>query len=112
MFSELAITLADTTVWVTIGQGLLFGSVSLLFGVWIARFVGLLDAGASAGETLGVGLTSGLLVLASWWAALASGGRSSFTAVAIGFAVAVVLAAARRWRPVSQASVEAFGDDP
>ena len=69
-----------------------------LFGVWIARFVGLLDAGAPAGETLGVGLTSGLLVLASWWAAIASGGRSSFTPVAVGFAVAIGLAAVRRWR--------------
>ena len=52
------------TVWLSIGQGLLFGAVCLLFGVWIARFVGLLDADAPAGETLGVGLTSGLLVLA------------------------------------------------
>ncbi len=46
MFSELGITLADGTVWLSIGQGLLFGAVCLLFGVWIARFVGLLDAGA------------------------------------------------------------------
>ena len=70
-----------------------------LFGVWIARFVGLLSADAPAGETLGVGLASGLLVLAAWWAAIASGGRSSFTPVAIGFAIALGLAAVRRWRP-------------
>ena len=30
------------TVWLSIGQGLLFGAVCLLFGIWIARFVGLL----------------------------------------------------------------------
>ena len=96
MFSELAITIADGTVWLSIGQGLLFGAVCLLFGIWIARFVGLLDADAPAGETLGVGLTSGLLVLAAWWAAIASGGRSSFTPVAVGFAVAIGLAVVRR----------------
>src|SRR3954454_6961164 len=106
MFSELAITLADATVWLAIGQGLLFGALSLLFGVWVARFVGLLDAAAPAGETLGVGLTCGLLVLASWWAALGSGGCSSFSPVAIGFAVAVVLSAARRWSSRSRADAE------
>jgi len=56
------------------------------------RLVGLLERDAPAGETLGVGLGSGLLVLASWWAAVASGGRSSFTPVAVGFAIAVALA--------------------
>src|SRR4051794_40923896 len=100
MFSELAITLADGAVWLSIGQGLLFGAVILAFGVWIARYLGLLDRDAPAGETLGVGLTAGLLVLASWWAALESSGRSSFTPVAIGFALAVGVAAARRWAPV------------
>ena len=54
------------------------------------------SADAPAGETLGVGLASGLLVLASWWAAIASGGRSSFTPVAVGFAVAIGLAVVRR----------------
>ena len=97
--AELAITLADGTVWLSIGQGLLFGALCLLFGVGVARFVGLLDADAPAGETIGVGLTSGLLVLASWWAAIVSGGRSSFTPVAVAFAVAIGLAALHRWRP-------------
>ncbi|HEY8637389.1 MAG TPA: hypothetical protein VIL81_09015, partial [Candidatus Limnocylindrales bacterium] len=63
-----------------------------------ARFVGLLERDAPAGETLGVGLAAGLLVLAAWWAAVASGGRSSFTPVAFGFALAVGLALARRRR--------------
>ena len=103
MLSEFGITLADGAVWLSIGQGLLFGAVCLLFGVWIARFVGLLSADAPAGETLGVGLAAGLLVLASWWAAIASGGRSSFTPVAVGFALAIGLAAVRRWRPTGDA---------
>ena len=63
MFAELPITIADGAVWLSIGQGLLVGAVCLLFGVWVARFVGLLGADAPAGETLGVGLASGLLVL-------------------------------------------------
>ena len=86
VFAEFPITLADPTVWLSIGQGLLVGAVCLLFGIWVARFVGLLAPDAPAGETLGVGLASGLLVLAAWWAAIASGGRSSFTPVAVGFA--------------------------
>src|SRR5258705_13230286 len=96
--AELAITVADGSVWLSIGQGLLFGAVCLLFGVWVARFVGLLRADAPAGETLGVGLASGLLVVAAWWAAIASGGRSSFTPGAVGFGVALGLAVGRRWR--------------
>jgi hypothetical protein len=98
VLSELAITLADGSVWWSIGQGLLFGAVCLRLGVGIARFVGLLTPDAPAGETLGVGLASGLLVLGAWWAAIMSGGRSSFTPVAVGFAIAVGLAVARRWR--------------
>lgn len=96
--AEFAITVVDDSVWLTIGQGLVFGAVCLLFGVWVARFVGLLDRNAPAGETLGVGLASGLLVVAAWWAAIASGGRSSFTPVAVGFAIAIALAMARRRR--------------
>jgi hypothetical protein len=98
VFAEVPITIADPTVWLSIGEGLLFGAVCLVFGVWLARLVGLLKPNAPAGETLGVGLASGLLVLAAWWAAIASGGRSSFTPVALGFAIAVGLAVVRRIR--------------
>jgi hypothetical protein len=97
VFSELGITMADGTVWSSIGQGLVFGAICLLFGIWIARFVGLLSADSPAGETLGVGVASGLLVLAAWWAAIASGGRSSFTPVAVGFGIAIAVAVVR-WR--------------
>ena len=94
--AEFAITVSNGEVWLSIGQALLVGGVSLLFGIWVARKVGLLESGAPAGETLGVGLASGLMVLAAWWAALASGGRSSFAPVAVGFAVAIALAIVRR----------------
>ena len=95
---EFAITVSDGAVWLAIGQGLLFGAVCLLFGIWVARRVGLLRSDAPAGETLGVGLASGLMVLAAWWAAIWSGGRSSFTPVAVGFAIAIVLAVVSRAR--------------
>ena len=84
--AEFAITVTDGAVWLAIGQGLVVSAMCLLFGVWVARFVGLLGIDAPAGETLGVGLASGLLVLAASWAAIASGGRSSFP-VALGFAL-------------------------
>ena len=63
--AELAITMSDPQVWIAIGVALLFGGVSLLFGTWVARMVGLLRSDAPAGETLGVGLASGLMVLAA-----------------------------------------------
>src|SRR4029079_18808846 len=98
MFSELGINLSDGTVWLSIAQGLLVGGVCLLVGVVVARLVGLLSADAPAGETLGVGLAAGLLVVAAGRAAVASGGRSAFTPVAVGFALAIGLAAWRRAR--------------
>ena len=109
MFAELPITIADPSVWLSIGQGLLVGAVCLLFGTWLARFVGLLPTDAPAGETLGVGLASGLLVLAAWWAAVASGGRSSFTPVAIGFAIAIGLGVVLRRRAGADGDAGAAG---
>ena len=94
----LAVTIGSGDLWLSIGVALLFGGVSLLFGTWVARTVGLLRSDAPAGETLGVGLASGLLVLAAWWAAIWSSGRSSFTPVAVGFAIALGLAVVHRVR--------------
>ena len=105
VFAEFAIALSDGAVWLSIGQALLFGGGCLLFGVWLARIVGLLASDAPAGETLAVGLASGLLVLAAWWGAVASGGRSSFTPVAVGFAIALALAVVRRTRSPAAADV-------
>ena len=94
--AETVITLSAGTFWLSVGQALLFGIVCLLVGIWVARQVGLLESNAPAGETVGVGLAAGLMVLAAWWAALASGGRSSFTPVAGGFAIAIAIAVVRR----------------
>ena len=97
--AEVAITLSTGEFWLSVGQALLFAGVSLLFGTWVARVVGLLHPDAPFGETLGVGMASGLMVLAAWWAAIWSGGRSSFTPVAVGFGVAIAMS--RRERPAN-----------
>lgn len=93
--AEFVITVSNGDVWRSIGVGLLFGGVCLAFGLWVARRVGLLPRDAPVAEAIAVGLASGLIVLATWWAAIASGGRSAFTPVAVGFAIAIGLAIAR-----------------
>src|SRR5437870_11458975 len=107
--AEFAITISNGDVWVSIGLALLLGGGCLVFGIWLARTVGLLGSEAPAGETLGVGLASGLMVLAAWWAAIWSGGRSSFTPVAVGFAIAIALGLIHRGR--NPASADAVGSD-
>lgn len=108
--AELAITISNADVWVAIGLALLLAAGCWAFGSWAARTVGLLQPDAPAGESLAVGLAAGLMALGSWWAAIWSGGRSSFTPVAIGFAVALALAVAQRRRVRPQAV--ARGDRP
>jgi hypothetical protein len=96
--SEFLITVTNVNVWLSIGLTLLLGAACLVVGTSVARIVGLLRPSAPAGETLAVGLASGLLIVAAWWAAIWSGGRSSFTPVAVGFAIAVALALVGRAR--------------
>ena len=88
---ELTAALADSRVWQSILTAFLVGGICLVLGTWATRRVGLLDRDAPAGETLGVGLGSGLLILAACWAAVGSAGRSAFTPVAIAFVVALAL---------------------
>ena len=111
---EFGITIASGEVWLSIGLALVLGGVCWVFGTWVARTVGLLQPNAPAGEVLGVGLASGLMVLAACWAAVWSGGRSSFTPLAVGFAIAIALGVARRrWRRAAgdaSASEAAEGD--
>ena len=107
--AELVITLSNGAVWLAITEALLFGAVCLVVGIWLTRRIGLLAVDASAGETIGVGLASGLIMLAAWWAAIWSGGRSSFTPVAVGFAIAAGLAVIRRPRPKAEAEDDEVG---
>ena len=106
LFAELSITIADPGVWTSIGVALIVAASCLLLGVWVTRSVGLLSRGAPASETLSVGLAYGLMLFAAWWATFRSVGRSAFTPVAIGFAVALGSAALRRGRRRSSPDVE------
>lgn len=95
---ELLLSIPNASIWLSVGEAILFGGAALLIGVWVARTVGALRSDAPAGETFGVGVATGLLVLASWWSAIASGGRSSFTPLAVSLAIAIALALVRRTR--------------
>jgi hypothetical protein len=110
--NEFAITTANGEVWLSIGLALVLGTVCWAFGTWVAQTVGLLRPNAPAGEVLAVGLASGLMVLAAWWATIWSGGRSSFSPVAIGFAMSIAVAVARRARrpPAGDASTSEEAD--
>jgi hypothetical protein len=96
--TEFSITISNPDVWLSIGLALVLGGACWAFGTWVARVVGLLPTTAPAGETLGVGLAAGLMVFSACWAAIWSGGRSSFTPVAVGFLLALCLAIVRRVR--------------
>jgi hypothetical protein len=109
---ELGITVTNPEVWLAISLALLVGAVCLLVGTVVARVVGLLARAAPAGETIGVGLATGLILLAVWWAALWSGGRSSFTPVAAGSLIALALAVARRRRAPTRAGSASARADP
>ena len=98
LVAELPFTLANGDVWLAIGLALLFGGACLLFGMWLTSTLRLLAPDAPAGERLGVGLACGLIVFAAIWAAVWSGGRSSFTPVAVGFAFAIAMTVFQRVR--------------
>ena len=98
--SGFAVAISDGTVWLSIGQALLFARrLPRCSARLVARLVGLLEAGRTGRRRpWESGWRPALLVLAAWWAAIASGGRSSFTPVAVGFAIAIGLAVVRRAR--------------
>ena len=96
--AELEITVTNLEVWQSVALALVLGFGCLVLGVWLTRSIGLLRTNAPAGETLGVGLAAGLMLLTAWCATIGSGGRSSFTPVAIAFAIAVALAVLMRAR--------------
>ena len=95
---ELSITARDPAVWLAIGLALVIGAGLLVFGLFVGRLVGLPRPGAPMSEVLGVGLSIGLVIAVAWWAAIRSGGSSTFAPVAIGFAVAALAAVVRRSR--------------
>jgi len=57
---ELAASLSDSNVWLSLIAAAMTGGACFLVGTWIARRVGILEIDAPAGETIGVGLGSGI----------------------------------------------------
>jgi hypothetical protein len=109
LIDELFITFSTPDVHLAILQAFVVGTLCLILGIWVSRLVGLLDGDAPAGETLAVGLATGLLVGAALWAALASGGRSSFAPSALGFVLSVVIAIIRPSSTTTLPSAETNG---
>jgi hypothetical protein len=93
---EVDATLRNPAVLAAVLPLVVLGTVSLSLGVWLSRRIGALDPDAPAGETLGVGLGSGLLAVVAIFATWASSGRSSFTPIAVGLVAAAILTYAKR----------------
>jgi hypothetical protein len=88
---NLTASISDTQAWISIAIAVLIAGLVLSIGAWIARRVGMLAAEAPDGETLGVGLGVGLLVVAVVWATVGSLGRSAFTPIAVTLVAAIAL---------------------
>jgi hypothetical protein len=95
---ELSATLGRSDVWLAMGLSIVLGSVALLLGVFVARRVGLLSRTDAIGETIGVGLAVGLVLITELWSVIASRGQSAFTPTAVVLAVASAIAIAERRR--------------
>jgi hypothetical protein len=92
---EFEALLKDPRVWLSMIEAIVAGAACLAIGIWVTRRVGILGTSAPIGETIGVGLGSGLVLVASIWAAVASGGRSGFTPVAFAFVLSILIAVRR-----------------
>jgi hypothetical protein len=106
---EFQASLTDPRVWLSMAVAIIAGAACLAIGVWVARRVGVLEAAAPTGETIGVGLGSGLLVFASAWATVASGGRSSFAPVAVAFVLAILIRIRRPTKRHGESEEDATG---
>jgi hypothetical protein len=86
---ELGRAIASPDVWSAVLQAMLVTCVLAVLGIGIARGASLVRRGTGHGASLGVGLGLGLCLVISMWAAVASGGQSAFTPVAITYAIAI-----------------------
>ena len=95
VWRDLVAAMSDGRIWISFAIALLLGTTCLLAGSWLAKRIGVLAPDAPVGETVGVGLGTGLLVFAAFWAAVFSRGMSAFVPVAVAFATAIVLGVRR-----------------
>ena len=93
---DLGAAIGDGRVWLALAIACGAGLLLTLLGSLIARRVGLLEVDADRAETVGVGLTVGLLALVAGWASVASSGRSVFVPVAVLLVLAVAVGRERR----------------
>ena len=87
----LAVSVRDLSVWAAIGIALVAYTALVITGTWTARLAGLLTQDAPGVAVVGVGLSFGALLAASWGAAIISGGQSSLTPIALGLGVGLIL---------------------
>ncbi len=99
---NLGATVADPAAWWALFVAILAGTLAVLVGRFIALRIGILAPDAPDSEVLGIGLSTGLLVVTAVWATAASGGRSSFTPIAAAFVIALALTL-RPSRPIAEA---------
>jgi hypothetical protein len=90
LIANLRVSIADVHVWQAIGVSIVTATVLFLVGVAISRRMGLLAPDRSDWATVGVGLSTGLIVCTAVAAAIFSFGRSGFTPVAIGLVASVI----------------------
>jgi hypothetical protein len=95
---NLAAALSDPRVWAALLIALVCSVVVFAVGYLFARLIGVLDDSAPEAEIVGVALAIGLVMIALFWAAIASGGRSAFTPPAIALAACLPLVALRSRR--------------
>ena len=89
--SNLGPSVADPGVWRSLLVAVAVGTILFMVGRSVARRIGILAPDAPDGETLGIGLSTGLLLATAVWATVASGGRSAFTPIAIAFVIGILL---------------------
>ena len=104
VWTDLVAAMSDGRVWFSFVIALALGTTCLLAGSWLARRMGLLALDAPLGEIMGVGLGTGLLVFAAFWAAVFSRGMSAFTPVAVACAIAIALGLRRKAPPRQSSS--------
>ena len=109
LINELAVTISSPDVLIYIAVALVFALACLATGVWAGRVTGIIKVDDPVADTIAIGLSVGLLVVAATWATLRSAGQSSFTVPALGFAGAVAFGVLRRR---ADSAVAVSLDDP
>jgi hypothetical protein len=92
---NLGAALVDPRVWAALVVALVCFIGLFAVGYLFGRWTGVLDDSAPEAEIVGVALAIGLVVIALFWAAIASGGRSAFTPSAVVLAACLLLVAIR-----------------